>query len=109
MTRVAYTAYLKVQVEIETEDGSGPPYYEPPYDFLAVREAEVLSVVKGEHYRQARSMIAVDLTDDFDPDGLMESEVISAGAIYEPGEKQPHEEDFEPWPDDPEKPTLEFK
>lgn len=105
MTRVAYTALLRVQVEIETEDGSGPPFYDPGYDFLAVRSVETVHLHRGEYYEQARGMIEVGMTDDFDPDGLLVSETISAGTTYGPGEVRPEDSYTQEF----DGPTLEFK
>ena len=87
--RLAYTAYLKVEVFIETDHGVNNPIqgYEPPYDYPVIRNVEHLDTVRGPEYKTARHLISTDGADDFDPDGLLVQEARSAGTIWYLGEE----------------------
>lgn len=86
-TGVAYIAMIRVQVDIEYDGGiNTPDAYEPPYEYLVVRDAEVVTILRGKDYRTAAEMISYGGFDYGDPDGLMLSEVIKAGGLREDGE-----------------------
>lgn len=96
--RLAYTATVQVKVYVETEPGRGAPSYDPPYDYVVVREAELIDFKPEAHQAAAFYLLDFEGADDFDPDELVLDEVKSAASygleiedIYGPSTDQKEE------------------
>lgn len=78
------TVTLKVIVELETDPGlMTPDSYEPPYDYLAIREVSHSAVeIHGEP--GAALLVEQGGADDLDPDDLL-IEGVRAALISESG------------------------
>ena len=72
------TVTLRVVVELESDPGlNTPESYEPPYEYLAVREVGYSAVeLKGDS--TAAVLLEQGGADDLDPDGLLIGAVKSA-------------------------------
>lgn len=72
------TVTLQVMVELETDPGLlTPDAYEPPYDYIAVRQVEHTAV---ELHGEPEAALLVDESDAYglDPDGLLTAAVRTA-------------------------------
>lgn len=69
---------LAIEVDLKTDPGiDTPEAHEPPYDYLVVREVEILT---AQTYGDARALQLVEQAgfEDHDPDDLIRDELTSA-------------------------------
>jgi hypothetical protein len=86
-TTLAYKAIIEVEVHVELDPGINNPIqgYEPPYEYVVVRNAELIELIEGPKIKDAAAIMYFGGVDEFDPDVLMEE--AATGIPY----KEDHE------------------